>query len=338
MARGGCLSNDGRSMRDTCCRAGLSQQAGEDRGWLRRRLGVRPHCARDRSKARRRAQATLHCRGAPGRRRQRRNAVRGAFAEGRLHLAGGDVVEHDPRSAIGEFQFRFRRRPRAGGADLERAVRAHRLSRARREDRQGVHRARQGKAGRADLRRHAGRHHRPSRRAALQPARRHQSGDRALSLDCAGHHRLDDRTHLGRVRHRVERAATDRRQQAHRARGRAVEALGADPGRAVDDGGWIDRRRFQHLDRVAGTGRNSARDRRSALQDGERGVEIRRSRQADAALRYGAARAELRTNSPAASRRIRRNGTRCWRRQASESNRLSRHISGIRAGNAKHQT
>ena len=56
------------------------------------------------------------------------------------------------------------------------------------------------------------------------------------------------------------------------------------------DGGRTARRRFQHLDRDAGAGRNAARDRRSAVEDGERGVEVRGSREADAALGHGAAR------------------------------------------------
>ena len=81
--------------------------------------------------------------------------------------------------------------------------------------------------------------------------------------------------HFGRVRHRVQRAAAHWRQQADRARGCPDATLGADPGRAVDDGGRLDRRRFQHLDRAAGAGRHAAWDCRPAVQGGERGAEIR---------------------------------------------------------------
>ena len=94
------------------------------------------------------------------------------------------------------------------------------------------------------------------------------------------------------------------------------------------DGGRTARRRFQHLDRAAGAGRHAARDRRSALQGGERGAQVRGRGAPDAASGHGAARRHPgRIRAPHQGRH-RAMGRGAEGVRARQSNRLSRHISG----------
>ena len=189
--------------------AGLSRQAGEDRGRLRRRLGVRPDRAHHRRQARRGARSSRSwSRSGPAPAptsppsrwcARRRTATRCWSPPRRARSAARSSANFDfdfgadlaPVALIANVPFVLTAYPGLGVKTV-----------------QGIHRARQGEAGEPDVRRHPGGNDRPSRRAIVQPARRHQSGDRALSLDRAGDHRPDDRPHLGGVRHRVERAGS----------------------------------------------------------------------------------------------------------------------------------
>ena len=176
-------------------------------------------------------------RGEPGRRQQHdRHAYGGRRAQGRLHAGARDTGVRDDAVAHQEPSLRHAEGLHPGRDDRLHAARARRASERAGENHEGVHRAREGESGHAQLRVPRRGHDAGAFGLDVQLHDRHRRGAGALQGKRARRDRPPRRKRPVHVQRAALDAAAGAGRQATRAWRHGIEALDATAGRSADQG------------------------------------------------------------------------------------------------------